>query len=72
MYYIVLLYLLLYSIFIYVHFYVAYCHQFLLILLYMYVCKPFAHTQLSSHLSDFHSAISIPQDGYLTKYFNNG
>ena len=55
-------------------FYVAYCHQLLLILLYMYmyVCKPFAHTQLSSHLIDFHSAISIPQDGYLTKYFNNG
>ena len=40
--------------------------------MYIYVCKPFAHTQLSSHLNDFHSAISIPQEGYLTEYFNNG
>ena len=54
--------------------YAAYCHQLLLIPLYMYmhVCKPFAHTQLSSHLIDFLNPISIPQDGYLTKYFKNG
>ena len=54
--------------------YAAYCHQLLLIPLYMYmyVCKSFAHTQFSSHLIDFLNLITIPQDGYLTKYFNNG
>ena len=70
MYYNLLLYLLLCIIFIYVH---SLCSALLLMSLYMYVCKPFAHTQLSSHLNiDFLSAISIPQDGYLTIYFNNG
>ena len=61
MYYILLLYLLLYSIFIYVHFLCSVLPSIVLYM-YMYVCKPFAHTQLCSHLIDFHSAISIPQD----------
>ena len=69
-----LLQLLLCIILIYVHFYAMYRHHFLLIPLYMYtyVCKSIAHKQLSSHVIDFLSALSIPQDGYLTKYNNNG
>ena len=55
-------------------FYAMYRHQFFLIPLYMYtyVCKSIAHKQLSSHVIDFLSALSIPQDGYLTKYHSNG
>ena len=54
--------------------YAMYRHHFLLIPLYMYtyVCKSIAHKQLSSHVIDFLSALSIPQDGYLTKYHSNG
>ena len=40
--------------------------------MYTYVCKSIAHKQLSSHVIDFLSALSIPQDGYLTKYHSNG
>ena len=39
---------------------------------YICVCKLIAHKQLCSYFIDFFIAISIPQGGFLTKYYDNG
>ena len=39
---------------------------------YICVCKLIAHKQLCSYFIDFFNAISIPQGGFLTKYYENG
>ena len=39
---------------------------------YICVCKLIAHKQLCSYFIDFLNAISIPQGGFLTKYYDNG
>ena len=39
---------------------------------YICVCKLIAHKQLCSYFIDFLNAISIPQSGFLTKYYDNG
>ena len=39
---------------------------------YICVCKLISHKQLCSYFIDFLNAISIPQSGFLTKYYDNG
>ena len=39
---------------------------------YICVCKLIPRKQLCSYFIDFLNAISIPQDGFLTKYYDNG
>ena len=39
---------------------------------YICVCKLIAHKQLCSYFIDFLNAISIPQSGFQTKYYDNG
>ena len=56
---------------------VVYHHLWYVILFYRLntynrVCKSIAHKQLCFYLIDFLNAISIPQVGYLTKYYDNG
>ena len=43
------------------------------IIVYMYICSSsIAHKQLSSHLIDFLSLITLTQRGFLTQHYDNG
>ena len=43
------------------------------VIVYMYICSsPIAHKQLSSHLIDFLSIITLTQRGFLTQHYDNG
>ena len=43
------------------------------VIVYMYICSSsIAHEQLSSHLIDFLSIITVTQRGFLTQHYDNG